>query len=86
MSGNTNFRRILMNKCQKEFEKERLDDIQMVQDEKETFENVYWIYSFCTSTCNVCFNSLNRKSYQRYYLAFFDRKKRKKNLWKSWIT
>ena len=40
MPGNTNFRKILLNKCQKEFEKEKQDDIQMEEDRSKTFETV----------------------------------------------
>ncbi|XP_066928112.1 eukaryotic translation initiation factor 4 gamma 3-like isoform X2 [Clytia hemisphaerica] len=36
--SNTNFRKILLNKCQKEFEKEKQDDIQMEQDRSKTFD------------------------------------------------
>ena len=49
MPGNTNFRKILLNRCQKEFEKEKLDDIQMEQKRNKTFENVSWIYSLCSA-------------------------------------
>ena len=71
MPGNTNFRKILLNRCQKEFEKEKLDDIQMEQDRNKTFINVSWIYSLCSAFkfslvhSNLCLNSRNGKAYQR---------------------
>ena len=43
---NTNFRKILLNKCQKEFEKEKLDDLQMEKDRSKTFENVGFLSIF----------------------------------------
>ena len=38
MPGQNNFRKILLNKCQKEFEKEKQDDLQMEEDRNKTFD------------------------------------------------
>jgi len=48
--SNTNFRKILLNKCQREFEKEKQDDIQMEKDRSKTFETV-WNMIFLQLLC-----------------------------------